>query len=297
MNLLLLEQHERELALDYNDVRAQHLRKVLKAAPGDRVAVGFIGGPKGSARIRSLDSHGGLRLEDFRTNRGVSPESGEGAEAGEGSADQLYPITILLGHVRPIVLKRLLRDLTSIGVGCIRVFPGELGEKSYLDSGMWRDATVRRQLIAGAEQAGVTSLPVVERFDSLSSALESLSSVAPKDDISERARGGSGVRLLLSLRGSPLSRVSTLQAEAGNPLSEGLSSSGADSMICAVGPERGFTPNEEATLEDRGFMPVSLGVRVLRTETAAVLISGMLTRTFLQSAEDQARGRAESEGK
>ena len=37
-----------------------------------------------------------------------------------------------------------------------------------------------------------------------------------------------------------------------------------------LGPEAGFTADEEATLVNAGFLAASLGTRVLRTETAAV---------------------------
>jgi 16S rRNA (uracil1498-N3)-methyltransferase len=42
------------------------------------------------------------------------------------------------------------------------------------------------------------------------------------------------------------------------------------SVILAAGPEAGFTAEEEAALAAGGFVPASLGPRVLRTETAAV---------------------------
>ena len=41
-------------------------------------------------------------------------------------------------------------------------------------------------------------------------------------------------------------------------------------FILAAGPEAGFTAEEEAALAGAGFVPASLGPRVLRTETAAV---------------------------
>ena len=41
-------------------------------------------------------------------------------------------------------------------------------------------------------------------------------------------------------------------------------------IVVAAGPEAGFTEGEEARLVEAGFVPVSLGPRVLRTETAAV---------------------------
>ena len=41
-------------------------------------------------------------------------------------------------------------------------------------------------------------------------------------------------------------------------------------FVLAAGPEAGFTAEEEAALAEAGFVPASLGPRVLRTETAAV---------------------------
>ncbi|MGH8724145.1 MAG: 16S rRNA (uracil(1498)-N(3))-methyltransferase [Burkholderiales bacterium] len=41
-------------------------------------------------------------------------------------------------------------------------------------------------------------------------------------------------------------------------------------FVLAAGPEAGFTAAEEAALAAAGFVPASLGPRVLRTETAAV---------------------------
>jgi 16S rRNA (uracil1498-N3)-methyltransferase len=39
-------------------------------------------------------------------------------------------------------------------------------------------------------------------------------------------------------------------------------------LLVAAGPESGFSPREEATLLGVGFVPMTLGPRVLRTETA-----------------------------
>jgi len=42
------------------------------------------------------------------------------------------------------------------------------------------------------------------------------------------------------------------------------------SIVMLSGPEGGFSPEEERAAEQAGFLPVRLGPRVLRTETAAV---------------------------
>jgi len=43
-----------------------------------------------------------------------------------------------------------------------------------------------------------------------------------------------------------------------------------------VGPEGGFTEAEVKMANDRGFIPVKLGQRILRTETAAIILVGIL---------------------
>lgn len=67
--------------------------------------------------------------------------------------------------------------------------------------------------------------------------------------------GGSGTKLLLS----PASQLRFSQAVK----------DGSEFTI-AAGPEAGFSPKEEAAFLDAGFVPVRLGARVLRTETAGL---------------------------
>jgi 16S rRNA (uracil1498-N3)-methyltransferase len=42
----------------------------------------------------------------------------------------------------------------------------------------------------------------------------------------------------------------------------------------AIGPEGGFSPSEVTLLTERGFRPLHLGQRVLRTESAALFALG-----------------------
>lgn len=50
----------------------------------------------------------------------------------------------------------------------------------------------------------------------------------------------------------------------------------SSSTLFLVGPEGGWSRSEEASLEERGFMPVDLGPTVLRSETAALVGSVLL---------------------
>jgi len=48
-----------------------------------------------------------------------------------------------------------------------------------------------------------------------------------------------------------------------------------ESVVVLLGPEGGFTPDEAADARAAGFAPVSLGARVLRAETAAVVAAAL----------------------
>jgi 16S rRNA (uracil1498-N3)-methyltransferase len=47
-----------------------------------------------------------------------------------------------------------------------------------------------------------------------------------------------------------------------------------------IGPEGGFSPEEQRTAQRKGFVPVGLGPRVLRAETAAILAVGLVQYVF-----------------
>jgi 16S rRNA (uracil1498-N3)-methyltransferase len=96
----------------------------------------------------------------------------------------------------------------------------------------------QKVVIAACEQCGRNRIPEVR----------------PLLPVSEY-RADEGVKVLLSPRSElPFSKAG-LQGER---------------FIIAAGPESGFTAEEEAELAAQGFTPVKIGVRVLRTETAAL---------------------------
>ncbi len=225
MNLLLLEPGER--VLEFRDARAAHIRKVLRLQTGGSLRAGELGGPTGTARIVRMDREG---IEvDFEPTRDPAT---------------LARVELLLGHPRPIVLRRLLRDLTAIGPARVLVAATELGERSYADSNLWEDT--RTPMLEGASQGGTTLLPQLVRADSLDTAVSMLHS--------PRAR-----RLLLHPDGDAA------------PFGSGPSLRRDEWVAVAVGSERGWSDREIELLLSRGFSPRTLGLRVLRTEIAATI--------------------------
>ena len=59
-------------------------------------------------------------------------------------------------------------------------------------------------------------------------------------------------------------------------LEEGLGRGGFKRIGLCIGPEGGFSPAEEGTAGELGFLSFGWGQRVLRAETAAVVLSGLL---------------------
>lgn len=55
-----------------------------------------------------------------------------------------------------------------------------------------------------------------------------------------------------------------------------------DRILFVVGPEGGFEKEEEKTLKDNSFIPVSLGKRVLRTETASSFLLSIINYEIME---------------
>ena len=61
---------------------------------------------------------------------------------------------------------------------------------------------------------------------------------------------------------------------------EGFASLKPQSVALLIGPEGGFSAEEVAMAQNMGFLPVSLGPRILRTETAAI-VAAALVQSYL----------------
>ena len=76
-------------------------------------------------------------------------------------------------------------------------------------------------------------------------------------------------------------RLILWEAERDHSLKEALSVGGKPSSVTvAIGPEGGFDPLEVRHFCQHGFQPVSLGSRILRTETASIAILAVIQYTW-----------------
>lgn len=71
-----------------------------------------------------------------------------------------------------------------------------------------------------------------------------------------------------------------LWEEGSLPLNAALPQVPPASCVLLVGPEGGFSAAEAQAAEDAGFIPVSLGKRILRTETAGMAVAAVLQNRY-----------------
>ncbi|UQS91096.1 16S rRNA (uracil(1498)-N(3))-methyltransferase [Pseudomonas chlororaphis subsp. piscium] len=146
MNLLLLEEAD-FIAADrviLRDRRLTHMQEVHRAAVGDSLRVGRIGGLMGSAEL--------LRLEAQEAELQVSLDQPPPAK---------LPLTLVLALPRPKMLRRVLQTVAAMGVPRLVLVNSYRVEKSFWQTPFLEPEAIREQLILGLEQARDSVLPEV----------------------------------------------------------------------------------------------------------------------------------------
>jgi len=160
------------------------------------------------------------------------------------------PVTLVLALPRPKVLNRVIAASTSLGVKRIVLVNAWKVEKSYWKSPRLEPANLRAQAIAGLEQACDTVLPSID--------LRRLFRPFVEDELPAIAHG-------------------TLKLVAHPSASAPMAGKTNGPVTLAIGPEGGWIAEEVASLEAAGFLPVSLGPRILRVESA---VAALLSKLF-----------------
>ncbi|WP_397443249.1 16S rRNA (uracil(1498)-N(3))-methyltransferase [Pseudomonas chlororaphis] len=146
MNLLLLEEAD-FIAADrviLRDRRLTHMQEVHRAAVGDSLRVGRIGGLMGSAEL--------LRLEPGEAELQVSLDQPPPSK---------LPLTLVLALPRPKMLRRVLQTVAAMGVPRLVLVNSYRVEKSFWQTPFLEPEAIREQLILGLEQARDSVLPEV----------------------------------------------------------------------------------------------------------------------------------------
>ena len=146
MNLILLDDADfraRDRAV-LGGRRLAHVREVHRAAVGDLLRVGRIGGGIGEGRIVRIDAES-LELE-VRLEAEPPPPS---------------PVDLVVALPRPPSLRKVLQQATAMGVKRFWFIASRRVEKSFWQSHALRPDALHQQLVLGLEQARDTVLPEI----------------------------------------------------------------------------------------------------------------------------------------
>ena len=166
-------------------------------------------------------------------------------------------VTLAIGRPANERMDGLVEKATELGVAalqplvCARSVVRLAGERAEARQRHWQAVAA-----SASEQCGRARVPRVAlptRFDAWLDALE--------------APGPPGARWLLSLAAA---------ARRPAALHDPMRGEAAASLLVLSGPEGGLAPDEEAAAVQRGFVPVSLGPRTLRADTAPLALLAWL---------------------
>ena len=245
MNCILLPETSFQHGSAYiNDLtQITHVNKVLTAKVGDALKIGQLGGKLGSAIIENI-APDSIQLSDIQISINPPPK---------------LNLTVVLALPRPKVLRRLIMDMTALGVNDIILINSYRTQKSYWQSPML--ARLDEFVLEGLQQGVDTVAPRIslqKRFkpfveDELASLITNRAIVA-----------------------HPYSALSFAQyrqnLENTEPAHRSVNSL-LPSMVF-IGAEGGWIDYEVELLAEQGCMAVNIGPRILRTEAAVNVILG-----------------------
>lgn len=158
------------------------------------------------------------------------------------------PVHLIVALPRPKVLRRLIMDSVTLGVERISLIHSYRVDKSYWQTPFLQQ--IDQYVTLGLEQAGDTIVPEIQMYKRFKPFVEDV------------------LPTLIS---------ETSPAYVAHPYAEQSMPSNIDHACSIfVGPEGGFIPYEVDLLTKNGCQAVSLGNRILRTETSISYILGRL---------------------
>lgn len=161
-------------------------------------------------------------------------------------------LTVAVGLVNEQKFDLILQKLTELGVSTI--IPLKM-ERSIvkLDDNKMEKKLIRWEKICkeASEQSHRTKIPTITKAMT----------------IKELEQNTSELKLVCSLSNNS------------KPLEEYLKND-LKSILFVIGPEGGISPKEEEQLINQGFKTTTLGKRVLRVETAAIYVTGIINYVY-----------------
>ena len=248
MNRILFETDEiRDGVATFGGEWAEHVMNVLHGEVGQILKTGEVNGLIGTSEILLIEQ------SEQSNNCKIS------VRCSHTEKSILPWVDLILAPPRPRVLKRLLPQLATMGVGRIFLVGAKKVEKDFWGATLLKPENYRPLLIDGLMQAGTSILPTLEtRRNFRKFVREELDTFWPE------------AKRIVAHPYDASRQVQSSKFKVQSPL------------VLAVGPEGGWTDEEVALLEEHGFARYSLGSRILRTDTATIALLAQLMKEFGQ---------------
>lgn len=215
----------------------RHLSTVLRLKSGDHLLLADGSGREAEAIITAVEKDG--------------IHVGIGASRPLSSSVESPLITVYQGLPKGEKIDLILQKCTELGVAGIVVFEAARSVTRLEGERLEKRLTRWERIVQeAARQSGRADIPTVTFSGTLGEAL---------------GRNASSLRLLL-WEGEEEQQLKEILERGDMP----------ESISVVIGPEGGLTPEEAAEAVDRGFIAVSLGKRILRTETAGLSVVSIL---------------------
>ncbi|MBW1635461.1 MAG: 16S rRNA (uracil(1498)-N(3))-methyltransferase [Deltaproteobacteria bacterium] len=241
MNIILAESDEiTDKLIRLIDYRAEHIIKVLRSQVGDMVRFGIISGGRGQAEIIDLKKKYpffvdlSIEISDLQVT--------------------VPPVDLILALPRPIMLKRILSQVTALGVGTIHLVNANRVEKSFWEASIVAENRFRPYLLQGLEQAVDTRLPRISLHRRFKPFIEDFFPT-----IKDRCQVS-----IIAHPGSQSTLQQNVERESGR-------------VALAVGPEGGWVDYEVGKFREQGFIDCSIGKRILKVDTAVTALHARIS--------------------
>jgi RsmE family RNA methyltransferase len=235
LNCILLPKNTKSIR-DPNQIT--HIKEILKSKVGDCLTIAEMGGNIGKATITKINTNEVL-LKDVTLDKKPPAK---------------LDVTVILALPRPKVLRRLIMDMTSLGVNKVIIVNSYRSQKSYWQS------------------------PLLERIDEFvfEGLQQAIDTVPPVIEFKKRFKPFVEDEFPALLLDKEQDNAVIAHPYASQSWKAYLASGHKETMpkVLCSGAEGGWIDYEVDLLCQHGCTAVSLGERILRTETVVSVLLG-----------------------
>jgi len=239
LNCILLPKNSTSIT---DELQVTHIKEVLKSQVGDSLTIGEMGGNIGKATISHINEHEVL-LTDITLDKKPPAK---------------LDLTVVLALPRPKVLRRLIMDMTSLGVNKLIIVNSYRSQKSY-----WQSPLLERidEFVFEGLQQAIDTVPIVVE-------LKKYFKPFVEDEFPD---------LLVDEKASKEQSKAVIAhpyvTQSWKTYLETNTTKTMPKVLC-IGAEGGWIDYEVDLLCKHGCTSVSLGERILRTETVVNVLLG-----------------------